>query len=336
MGRHGGGSRSGGSRSSSRSSSGSGSSGSGARTSRKAFRGSYNRSYYDRRGRLCTYYTTDKDFGVKKGWRIGTIISLIFITLHMCMMMSGVVASCIQFGGKVNGDMKRIYIEDKANLLSSAEEVEIIELFHKVYKKSGMPITLYTDDYSWKEHYYSIETYSEYLYYKISYAEDAMIILFTVNEDDDFFDWEYDMYCGDDTVKCLSDEDFDKLLSNFQKAMANDDLAKALDYAWNSVIDDMAKTKLNFVAIPMFFFLGILYAIFYFALLGSAIKNKAAYKYFQENPHKLSMEPITSFTNCAFCGVSNPSQNIVCEYCGAAMNNDDFSIKVIPEEDSMI
>lgn len=335
MGRHGGGSRSGGGRSGS-SSGGSRGGSSGVQSSHKAFVGSYNRSYYDGRGRLRTYYTTDKDFGVKKGWRIGTIISLIFITLHMCMMMSGVVASCIQFGGKVNGNMKRIYIEDKANLLSSAEEVEIIELFHKVYKKSGMPITLYTDDYSWKEHYYSIEPYSEYLYYKISYAEDAMLILFTVNDENGFFDWEYDMYCGDDTVKCLSDEDFDKLLSNFQKAMANDDLAKALDYAWNSVIDDMAKTKLNSVAIPMFFFLGILYAIFYFALLGSAIKNKAAYKYFQENPHKLSMEPITSFTNCAFCGVSNPSQNIVCEYCGAAMNNDDFSIKVIPEEDSMI
>lgn len=56
MGRHGGGSRSGGSHriSSLRRSGGSRSGGSGARTSSKPFAGCYNRSYYDRSGRLHT------------------------------------------------------------------------------------------------------------------------------------------------------------------------------------------------------------------------------------------------------------------------------------------
>lgn len=67
MGRHGGGSRSGGSHrsSSSRSSGGSRSGGSGVRTSSKPFAGCYNRSYYDRSGRLHTCYTSIKNFGTK-------------------------------------------------------------------------------------------------------------------------------------------------------------------------------------------------------------------------------------------------------------------------------
>ena len=63
MARHGGGSRSGGS-SSSRSGGGSRSGGSSVRTSKTPFKGGYNRSYYHK-GKLHSYYTSDKNFGTK-------------------------------------------------------------------------------------------------------------------------------------------------------------------------------------------------------------------------------------------------------------------------------
>lgn len=287
MGRHGGGSRSGGG-GSSRSSGGSRGGGSSTRTSSTPFYGSYNRSYYDRRGRYHSYYTSDRYFGSKSGWSAGIIIAVVFVTVHMCLMLFGMLSSSVFLGKKVEGDINRIFIEDKANILTPSEERELTDLFLRVYDKSGMPITLYTDDFDWKEHYYSLEVYSEELYYSIGRDEDAMIILFTQEEEDDFVDWEYDMYCGDDTIKCFSDESFDELLENFQKAMYGDDLAEALDYSWNLVIDDLAETKIGPEAyITTIVILGF-YSIFYIALLGGVKKHNDAYRYFQENPDAFS------------------------------------------------
>lgn len=230
MGRHGGGSRSGGGGGGSRSGGGSrGGGGSSSRSSSRPFQGSYNRSYYDRRGRYHSYYTTNRNFGTSSGSNIGLIFALVFVTFHMCVMLSGFVGSGIHFGGKVNGEISRIGIEDNADILSVEEEMAIIKTFQKVYDASGMPITLYTDDFSWMNHYNSLEVYSEELYYSMGFEEDAMVILFTAEDLDGFYDWEYDMYCGDDTEKCFSDDAFDTVLANFQKAMAQEDLVKALD-----------------------------------------------------------------------------------------------------------
>ncbi|MDD6656073.1 MAG: TPM domain-containing protein [Lachnospiraceae bacterium] len=318
MGRHGGGSRSGGSHrsSSSRSSGGSRSGGSGSRTSSKPFAGCYNRSYYDRSGRLHTYYTSNKNFGTKSAWNFGIIFTLIFITCHMLIMLAAFGSTLISFGSKVSGNPDRIYIEDTANVLSDQEEQDVLELLKDVYDASGMPVTVYTDDFSWKDHYDSLEIYSEELYYGIGFDEDAMIILFTVDNSNDFYNWEYDIYCGDDTTKCLSDATFDALLDNFQKGMASQDLAKALEYAWNSVMDDLAKTRIHWSQLPVLVFILLFYAIFYFAILGGTRKQNAAYKYFKANPEKLSNTPMTLYSNCPSCGASNAAQNEVCPYCG--------------------
>lgn len=287
MGRHGGGSRSGGggSRSggggsSSSSKSGSRSGGvSRSRSSSSSSSGSYDRSYYDRHGRYHTYYTSNWNIGTRPGWTIGKIIALIFVTIHMIFMMSSF--GFIQFGGKVEGDINRIKIVDTIDILTANEESEIIELFQEVYDESGMPITLYTDDFQWKEHYDSLEVYSEELYYQMGFDENAMIILFTTETDDGFIDWAYDMYCGDETIKCFSDKTFDKLLSNFQKAMASQDLAKALDYSWNSVMNDLGKTTFHMVSIPMFIFIVLFYSLFYIGIIKSAIKEQDIYKYYE-------------------------------------------------------
>jgi len=333
MGRHGGGSRSGGSsHSSSRSSGGSRSGGSGSsktRTSKTPFSGCYNRSYYDRRGRYHNCYTDRSSFGTKSGWNVGIIFALAFVTIHMLFMVGGIAASFITFGSKVNGDTDRIVIVDKADVLTTTEEEQTLKLLSKVYKASGMPVTIYTDSFQWKEHYNSLEVYSEELYYRMGYDEDAMIILFTTNSSSDFYDWEYDMYCGDDTIRCFSDASFNKLLRNFQKGMAGQNLYHALDYSWNSVMNELGKTSFNWSGLPMVLPLLGFYGLFYFAILGSISKQNAAYKYFKENPEQLSLQPMTLYSACPACGASNSFQDERCPYCKTLLKVNDNKVKFI-------
>lgn len=293
MGRHGGGSRSGGSRSggsrgSSRSGGGSrggsgGNSPISTRISKTSFAGAYDRSYYSR-GKFHPCYTTDFSLGLEPGWNIDIIGSLFFMTLMLILIVSAMVPDLVSFGSKVDGDSARIKIVDEVDILTNSEELEVLALFNKVYEKSGMPVTLYTDDFDWKEHYRSLEVYAEELYYQMGLDEDAMIILFTSEMDGDFWDWEYDMYCGDDTIKCLSDPAFDKLLSNFHKAMATQDLAKALDYAWDSVIDELARITFNIESISDKEMVGLIVILsmwlpFYIPIIKKAIQGQRAYNY---------------------------------------------------------
>lgn len=320
MGRHGGGSRSGGSsRGGSRSSGGSRGGGSGIKTSKAPFRGCYNRSYYDRRGRYHTCYTSSSSFGTKSGWNLGTIFALMFITFHMLVMIGSFAVSFITFGSKINGDTTRIRIEDNADVLTSEEEGQTLELLYKVYKASGMPVTVYTDSFEWKKHYDNLEVYSEELYYQMGYDEDGMIILFTTDNSSDFYDWEYDMYCGNNTINCFSDASFDKLLENFHKGMADQNLCHALDYAWNSVMDELAKTSINWTGLPIILILIAFYGVFYVAILGGNVKQNAAYKYFKENPDQLSYTPMTVLSACPACGASNSFQEENCPYCGTLL-----------------
>lgn len=330
MGRHGGGSRGGGSsRSSSSRSRGSRGGGSSTRTSKTPFRGCYNRSYYDRRGKFHKCYTNNRTFGTKSGWNAGIIFALVFVTLHMGIMLSAVLASMITFGSKVNGDKERIFICDQADILTESDEKEVLGLLEDVYDASGMPVTVYTDDFSWKEYYMSLAVYSEELYYGIGYDEDAMIILFTVDDSTGFYDWEYDMYCGDDTIKCFSDAAFDKLLDNFQKGMAGQDLAEALEYSWTSVMDELAKTTFNLVGLPILLFAACFYGMFYVAILGGVKSQNDAYRYFKENPEKLSTIPMTLYSECPNCGASNAAQSEICPYCRSLLKISDGTVKFV-------
>lgn len=327
MGRHGGGSRGGGGhRSGGSRGGGSRGSGSSIRTSNKPFRGCYNRSYYDRRGRYHKYYTNDANFGNRGGWNAASIVSLIIITVVMLFMTSTMLSSMVQIGKKVNGNPARIKVVDHAKVLTAQEEVQTERLLQDVYGASGMPVTVYTDNFDWKKHYTSLEVYSEELYYQMGYDEDAMIILFTAEEgEDSFYDWEYDMYCGDDTTVCLSDTAFDKLLENFQKAMASQNLYQALEYAWNSVMDDLAKTTIKWQMTPMVIFLLLMYVSFYLPIIKNGKKAQEAYRYFKENPNKYDMTPMLVYSECPFCGTSNDTQSETCPYCGVVLKIADNS-----------
>lgn len=318
MGRHGGGSRGGGSRGGSRSG-GSRGGGSGTRTSKTPFRGCYNRSYYDRRGRYHSYYTSSRDFGTTSGWNAGTIFALIFITIHMMIMLSSFGGDFIHIGKKVAGDSSRIYIVDQVDALSAQEEEEVLELLEEVYAKSGMPVTVYTDNFDWRDHYTSIEVYSEELYYGIGYEEDAMILLYTTNSSDEFYDYEYDFYCGDDTTACLSDKSFDTLVDNFYIGMSGLNLCDALDYSFHSIMDELAATTVDWSIFPMIIIMLLFYSVFYISILNGVTKKNSAYRYFKEHPEEFSPEPMTLYATCPNCGASNSEQSEICPYCNGLL-----------------
>lgn len=332
MGRHGGGSSSGGGGSSSRSSSGSSSGGGGVRTSNTPFSGCYHRSYYDRHGHVRTIYVSNADYGTKPGFNIGVIFALVFVTIHMLLMMSGFLGSLFTFGSKVGGNAERIFIEDRIDILSDTEEEKILTLLHQVYDKSGMPVTLYTDDYSWKGFYQSLSVYSEELYYNLGIEEDAMLIVFTVGDNEQFYDWEYDMYCGDETIKCLSDKSFDNLLDNFQHSMAKGDLCYALCYAWDGVMDTLAKTTFHPSGLLGLVILVCVYGLFYVVILGSALRQHRIYKYYKENPEQLTKTPIKILAACPNCGASNSMQKEKCSYCDTLLKVSDNKAEFVSSE----
>lgn len=299
------------------------------RTSTTPFKGCYNRSYYDRKGRYRRYYTSDANFGKKSGWNGNTIYQLVLYTAIMAVMIVAVAAAMVKVGGKVNGDVNRIKIEDHANVLNSAEEENVMALLHKVYDASGMPVTVYTDSFAWKEHYSSLEVYSEELYYGMGMDEDSMIILFTTNNDSEFYDWQYDMYCGAGTVKCLSDETFDRLLNNFQKGMASQSLYDALGVSWNSVMDDLATTSFDWSGMPMLIISFVFYGIIIAFLLKSKKATNDAYRYFKEHPGEYETTPMTLYSECPSCGATNTEQSETCPYCGTVLKISDGKVKFV-------
>lgn len=331
MGRHGGGSRGGGSHSSGGSrGGGSRGRGSSVRTSTRPFRGCYNRSYYDRRGHFHRHYTSDVNFGMKSGWNHATIVLLIFMTCFLLLMTLTMLSASVHIGKKLNGNSARIKIVDNAGLLTAREEEQTEELLQEVYEASGMPVTVYTDNFDWKKHYTSLEVYSEELYYQMGMEEDAMIILFTAQTGaDSFYDWEYDIYCGDDTIDCLSDAAFNTLLENFQKAMASQDLYQALEYAWNSVMDDLAKTTIEWIMLPVAIFYLIIYAIIYLPIVKNSNMAQDAYRYFQEHPDKYNTTPMLLYSECPSCGASNASQSETCPYCGVLLKISDGDVRFV-------
>lgn len=71
------------------------------------------------------------------------------------------------------------------------------------------------------------------------------------------------------------------------------------------------------------------YGIFYFVILSGVRKKNNAYKYFEENPDKLSMTPMTLYNECPNCGASNVTQTESCIYCGSLLKIEDGKIKFV-------
>jgi hypothetical protein len=170
-----------------------------------------------------------------------------------------------------------MYVEDTIDALTSAEEEKLMSLFQKVYDKSGMPIALYVSDSEWKEKYVDLKTYAKNLYYNVGVDENSMVIVFSKNKIGESYEWKYDMYCGSETDKCLSSVSSSKLLENLEKAMPQKNVVNALDVAWNSIMNSLAKTTFSdsILTVPM---LLVVYGAFYVVVLGNA-KRKDPYRY---------------------------------------------------------
>lgn len=319
MGRHGGGSSSGGGGSShsSHSSGGSRSSGPSYRSSVRPFAGCYDRSYVTRKGRVVHYYTENPDDGVTYN-PFGSILS-IFMALFFIGISVAVILSSIHMEHKLDGSKNFICVEDTIDLLTDEEEARIIEIFEKVYEKSGMPVMLYVDDDEWKNYYNSIEVCSESLYYSLSDDEAGMLIYFSSAWSGDFWDWEYDCYCADDTIKCFSDQTFNLFLNSFQKKMAKGNLADTVEFAWNRVYNDLAKSTVDWMGVLFILPFICVGGILLFASIADIFNSKSRADYFKKHPEIISAPRMMVYPECPKCGAPNSEKKDVCEYCGTVL-----------------
>ena len=266
--------------------------------SKQPFNGCYNRCYKNKRGKVVNYYTIDKTFGIRNGWTTGNTLALTFILFHMAIMISSYIFNLVQIGGKIDGDSKRIMIIDNIDILSSEEEETLLDTFYQIYEKTGMPITLYTDDFNWRSNYkdkneiIDIKVYNKELYYKIDKSEKGMSILYIEEKGNKLKNAEYDFYIGMETQKCLSNKSLDKLTKTFEKSLQNMQFNKALIYALEEINLDLCKTTININIIPSIFLLLPLYAISIMIILLPIRKKVAAYNYFKKYPKELDMKKI--------------------------------------------
>ena len=287
MGRHGGGSsRGGGGGSGGRSGGGSSRGGRRSAFSSTPRPGYHNRSYYDRHGRYHSFYCADPYYGTQP-YSIGNIITLVFVTVHMLAMLASVVMDTCHFGARINGDPSLIAVYDQAEIMSDREEQQVLRLFNRVYEKSGMPVFLVTSTFQWRDRYDSIEACSESYYYSQTLSESAMVVFFAVDSTRDYIDWEFDIYCGEDTVRCLSDASFDELVDLLQRSAYANTLCDSLQYSFNEIIPSMATVSIIpsyytfLVVVPLLLFV---YGSFYVALIRSMRRQHDMYHYYKTNP----------------------------------------------------
>ena len=69
-----------------------------SRTSKKPFEGCYNRSYYDKRGRLHSCYVTNSSFGTKSGWNGAVIFALGIFWGDACSVPVGLGIYIVAYG----------------------------------------------------------------------------------------------------------------------------------------------------------------------------------------------------------------------------------------------
>lgn len=304
------------------------------KNSKKPFFRCYDRTYYDKKGIKHSFFTNDINSGKKSEWTFSLIITLITLTILTIYTIFSLTKLFLflDFSGneKIEGDISHIIIEDNAKVLNNKQEIELIDLFYEIYDKTGMPITLYTATYDWKNHYNSIENYSKELYYQIDIDENSMLILFTVDKGPGYAEietpiiytpqWDFYIYRGKNTTKCLSYDECYDFKYEFKNAMNryDKDLAFSIKQAWNSIKDGIETPNIDVQNIFYILFTIIVYILFCWIILYVANfrRNYYMYKYFKENPDKLSTKLMTVYNECPNCKASNESQAETCLFCG--------------------
>lgn len=372
----------------------------------KPFYECYDRTYYDKKGEKHTFFTNDAECGTRNGWNSFAIYIFVLMLILSIPLLNIALLPTISmisnFSGykKIEGNISHISIDDNANILNNEQETELINLFHNVYDKTGMPIILYTvkydykykyespSDYKKKNNYQSEKIYlnnnSEDIFYKVGknynlkegtqvnepeeknlketyyiteeyeslydYAkeiynkriknEDSMLIIVAADKEDTIryglpciyiSRWEYVIYRGDNTVKCISYDEYDKLINEFEKTMAENDknVTYALKQSWNSIMDEIGELNLQlsnilYISCKIIFNINgiILFYCFYIWLTLSSLDvflNNKIYEYYKANPDKLSMTLIRYYNYCQHCGAPNKTQSETCLHCGHSL-----------------
>ena len=332
MGRHGGGSRSGGSRSRSRSSSRRSSSGGSSShvMKKRPFSGCYNRSYYDSRGVYHKVYTNNVLFGTPSYCNSSALLMSTILHLFACsLLIITFIVLTVNVGTKVNGDASKIRIVDNVDCMSNKEEAALLQVLSEVYEKSGMPVCVYTSDFSYKEHYLSIEAYSEDLYREYFNDLNSMLVCYTEETVDGFDDWNFDVFCEDGTYACLNDVTFDKLIDTMHNGFYDGNVAETIAQSFNIIKPDLATTTIDWYLLPVLLLFLCTICRSYLTEVFNFIKNKQAVCYFNNNPEKFGKKKMLIHSNCPNCGAPNTKGLEYCKYCDSLLVAETSEVKYV-------
>ena len=303
------------------------------RTSKAPFPGCYDRSYYDRRGNFHSYYTNDSTVGTSGCTEFSAIAALLFFGCIFYFVINVILDQHITERPKINGDSSQILIADNIDILTTSEEAKLEELLHEIYKKSGIAVTIYTDNLKWREEYETIEEYSKQLYYNLGNSQNRLLVLYSTEVDGYP---EYDFFRGKETAICLTDDLLLRLKDCFHKGLYSMDPSDALIYAFHSIMDELAETSVDWdmmydlvvaTVFLSFFFAFPIHSLF--TSIRTALHNNAAYRYYKKNKEKLSYIPVVLYNSCPNCAAPNSTQSQTCSYCNSLLKVSNTSINSI-------
>lgn len=295
------------------------------KTSKIPFQGCYDRSYYSLFGKYHRIYTNDKDFGTTSGLNFFIVMILAFFLFVAIGAISGTINTAFTYREKIDGNSSRILIADNIDVLTESEEAEILEVLQEVYNKSGIAVTVYTDDFDWHNTYDHIESYSKRLYYSIGVDETGLLLFYSTDPDADFFRCDFDFYYGDDTTAWATYQLKDKLWDNFTQKLSGSNLGEAIHSSFASILEDLTIFAVNSDFMPLFMptllfvvlFMGSFGCLLFVAFID--VKQISAHRYFKKHPDQLSYEPLFFHSTCPSCGASNPAHGKTCPFCNTLL-----------------
>lgn len=289
-------------------------------TSNKPFAGATDYGYYDRQGNVKHFYSTG---GIPK-YNFAQLLLIIFLLPFYYIMGKFVIPDVINGPQPLKVEDNQIVIEDRADLFTDSEELQLIEHLQSFTDETGIPMmieTLHTSD--WHKEYYSLENYALNEYTVLCSDESHWLIVYSVPETGESADnWKWESIAGDDTVHIITESKankFGKALQNKLAQRPSEDVCNSLIQNFDEFTPKFMKEEVATKAGIAFFVL--LLMLFTAVFIGvpdmiKAIKYKKAFK----------MPANAKECTCPYCGKTYVSGvSLRCPHCNADLRR--FELK---------
>ena len=327
-GSHSGGSHGGSHRSSHRSSRSGG--GGSVRTSSKPFSGCRTFVVY-RRDKPTKMIYSNSEYN-KKMSLAELVFTCVFFGLFGMVPLFITVASIflmVDFGRKpINPPVdKEIQIMDPYDLVSTAEEKELMISLERFYDTTGVvPAVEFTTDETWDYDYVSCESFAYNEYVTNFVDEKHVLIVYSygyANEETGFNEFQWESMWGDEVGRAIRQRDEQAMTSIMQRNLTRangNGVASAIGVSFDELNEQVSDTGIGFAEPGMvatglgLFFMGTIFTtVIIFTIVSSIKKYKNVKK---GRVHEVDKGMIQ--LNCEFCGCMYISGTIsVCPHCGA-------------------